>query len=194
MLSLVPEPPVPEVPVPSVMTAQKAEFRRRMRMVREIVDDRLLRSVSLWAAVASTEAYERAATVMAFVSVDGEPDTDPLLARVALDGKRVVLPAMDDDRIVPRLIGSGLAPGPFGVPAPQGERVELAELDLVIVPGLAFTSDGRRLGRGGGHYDRLLAALPGSCHTIGVCFVEQLVDELPIEPHDRHVDEVITDA
>jgi 5-formyltetrahydrofolate cyclo-ligase len=164
-----------------------------MRLVREIVEDRLIRSVSMWAAVAATPSYEAADTVLAFVGIDGEPDTDPLFARLERDGKRLVLPAMIDDRIVPMTVGAGLAVGPYGVPVPQGDVVPLGELGLVIVPGLAFTSDGGRLGRGGGHYDRFLAALPPSCPVIGVCFSEQIVDELPLEPHDHRVGQVLTD-
>ena len=62
--------------------------------------------------------------------------------------------------------------------------VDPAELDVVVVPGLAFTLDGRRLGQGGGHYDRFLPRLRPDCVTIGACFAEQLVDDLPREPHD----------
>ena len=57
-------------------------------------------------------------------------------------------------------------------------------LDVVVVPGLAFTPDGRRLGQGGGHYDRFLPRLRPDCVTIGACFAEQVVADLPTEPHD----------
>ena len=60
----------------------KAALRKNMRMVRDMVDDHLMRSVQLWAKVAELEHYERASTVMAFVGFNGEPDTDPLLARL----------------------------------------------------------------------------------------------------------------
>ena len=63
--------------------------------------------------------------------------------------------------------------------------IDPAAIDIVIVPGLAFTRDGRRLGQGGGFYDRFLAQLPADCTTIGVGFAEQLLDDLPVEPHDR---------
>ena len=62
----------------------------------------------------------------------------------------------------------------------------------MVVPGLAFTLDGRRLGYGGGYYDRFLAALPASATTVGLCFREQLVDDLPLDPHDLAVALVIT--
>ena len=69
-------------------------------MVRDLVDDRLIRSVQLWAAVAATGEYSAAAGVMAFVGCKGEPDTDPLFARLAADGKRLLLPRVHEGDIV----------------------------------------------------------------------------------------------
>ena len=173
---------------------RKAELRRRMRLARDLIENQALRSVSLWAQVGELPAYRSARTVMAFVGVRGEPDTDPLFARLAADGKVLVLPSMEDHRIVPRLLGSGLEPGWYGVPAPQGEEVDPATIDLVLVPGLAFTPQGGRLGQGGGHYDRFLPTLRHDCVTVGVCFAEQLVDHLPGEDHDHVVHVVVVDA
>lgn len=68
----------------------------------------------------------------------------------------------------------------------EQERVSLPELDLMIVPGLAFTEDGARLGRGAGFYDQILEDFDGT--SIGVCFKEQLLEELPVEEHDVPVD------
>lgn len=169
-----------------------------MRLARDLIEDRTLRSVTLWSRIAALPAYEGASTVMAFVGVKGEPDTDPLFARIAADGKTLVLPRMEDrgmeeHRIVPRLLGAGLIPGWFEVPAPQGDVVDPETIDLVIVPGLAFTAAGGRLGQGGGHYDRFLPTLRHDCATVGVCFAEQLVDHLPDEDHDHAVQQVITD-
>jgi 5-formyltetrahydrofolate cyclo-ligase len=67
------------------------------------------------------------------------------------------------------------------------------DIAAIIVPGLAFTKSGQRLGRGGGYYDRYLAALPPTTHKIGVCFALQIVDSLPIEAHDQKMDVVITE-
>jgi len=162
-------------------------------MVRDLIDDRLLRSVGLWAEVASLPAYRAARRVMAFAGTAGEPDTDSLFARLAADGKILVLPSLEDGMIVPRLVGSGLVAGAHGILSPQGEVVPVDGIDLVLVPGVAFTEAGARLGRGGGHYDRFLAGLSATCTTIGVCFAEQLVDEVPSEPHDGNVDVVVSD-
>jgi len=76
-----------------------------------------------------------------------------------------------------------IAAGPFGIREPVGSCRELPlKLDLILVPGVAFDCHGRRLGRGKGYYDRLLAAVDGT--TCGVAFDEQVVSEVPVEPHD----------
>jgi len=164
-----------------------------MRMVRDLVDDRLLRSVELWSLVAALPAYARATGVMAFNGFKSEPDTDPLFARIAADGKRLLLPRVEHGDIVV-VDGAGpMVASRIGVVEPQGPALPLDVVDLVIVPGLAFTLDGYRLGYGGGFYDRFLPkcrqlAIP----DLGVCFAEQVVDELPTEPHDVRVQLVIT--
>ena len=113
-----------------------------------------------------------AATVMVFDPVPGEPDLGRFVDWCADEGIATVAPVADR-----------AAPDP----------VDPGSVDVVIVPGLAFTSDGRRLGQGGGWYDRFLAATRPDCLAIGVCFSAQLVDELPAEPHDVVLDCVIID-
>lgn len=65
---------------------------------------------------------------------------------------------------------------------------------MVVVPGLAFTADGRRLGQGGGHYDRFLTGVSPQCLLVGVAFAEQLVMDIPVESHDVVLDAVVSDA
>lgn len=82
-----------------------------------------------------------------------------------------------------------------GMLAPAAGRVlRVGEIDAVVVPGIAFDREGRRLGRGGGFYDRLLVRLTERCPAIGFCFAGQLVDRVPEEPHDLRVSAVVTDA
>ena len=83
----------------------------------------------------------------------------------------------------------------WGVRVPKnGERVRVTELDVAIVPGVAFDRRGARLGRGGGYYDKLLVRLPPRCRTIGFAFECQVVDAVPSEAHDRTVAVVATDG
>lgn len=168
----------------------KAALRTRMRMVRDVVDDHLMRSVQLWAKVAELHEYQQANSVMAFVAFSGEPDTDPLFARMNVEGKRLLLPRVEASGIVPAGGDSPLVASKFGVEEPSGPAVDVGEIDFVIVPGLAFTTKGDRLGYGRGYYDRFLPTL--SATSVGVCFTEQLVDDLPLADHDVRVDLVVS--
>ena len=161
-----------------------------MRLVRDLVDDHLLRSVQLWAALAATPQYAMATSVMAFVGCKGEPDTDPLFARLEADGKRLLLPRVQDGNLVVCDAGGSMAVSRFGISEPTGPALDVSEVGFVVVPGLAFTVEGARLGYGGGFYDRFLRGL--AVPNAGVCFSEQLVDELPVEPHDVLVQQVIS--
>ena len=162
----------------------KRALRARMREVRRHIAadpaDRLARSTRLWARIVATAQLDTAhpgSRVMLFESLPTEPDTTGWFAWCRERGIAVFTPAVDgpDLRVEP----GGLDP---------------AELDVVVVPGLAFTADGRRLGQGGGHYDRFLLRLRDDCVTIGAAFVEQLVGDLPTESHDVHLTHVATDA
>jgi 5-formyltetrahydrofolate cyclo-ligase len=84
-----------------------------------------------------------------------------------------------------------LIPGRFGIrePAPGPSP---NQLDLIVVPGLAFSAEGNRLGRGAGFYDRFLATVPQTTFKIGVCFEFQLVSSIPHEPHDVTMDAVVS--
>ena len=86
-----------------------------------------------------------------------------------------------------------LVPGAFGIlePGPDARLCGPGELDLLLVPGVAFTAGGLRCGRGKGYYDRYLAQSGFRAVKIGVCFAHQLVDALPAEPHDIRMDGVI---
>ena len=171
---------------------EKAALRQRMKLVRDGVGDHLLRSVQLWAKVAEMPEYQQAHSVMAFVGFNGEPDTDPLFARIAADGKRLLLPRVEATGIVVADGSSPLVASKFGVQEPTGPAIDVEEIDLVIVPGLAFTSAGDRLGYGQAYYDRLLPTV--SAPTVGVCFEEQLVEveEMPLAAHDVRVGAVVS--
>jgi 5-formyltetrahydrofolate cyclo-ligase len=142
-------------------------------------------------------AWERAKSVMLFAPLPEELDVWPLLTAALAGGKRVALP-----RFVTPTQGyeayevldpaTDLETGRFGIREPGARCARFASerLDLILVPGVAFDLQGRRLGRGKGYYDQLLAALLGT--KCGVAFDEQIVSEIPVEPHDAPLDCILT--
>ena len=144
----------------------KVEIRRRMRTLRRELPDRGSRSESLWVHVRALPEVAAARRILSFTTVVGEPEVAALHAWCAEQGIDVAVPEDDVPTTWP---------------------------DVVIVPGLAFTAGGRRLGQGGGWYDRYLPGVRPDCVLVGVCFDEQVLAELPVEPHDVAVDVVVTD-
>src|SRR5919107_1637868 len=140
-----------------------------------------------------TESVRRAASVAAYVSVNGEPGTGPLLDGLRAAGKRVilpvVLPGLDLDWAVYRDPGD-LVPARLGLLEPAGERLgtdAIATADVVLVPALAVSPAGVRLGRGGGCYDRALGRVPVGTFTCALLYDGEVGVDVPVEPHDRPV-------
>lgn len=110
-------------------------------------------------------------------------------------GWGVLLPRVEDGElvVVPHPPGAPLHRGHRGIREPDGDAVDPAEVDVAIVPGVAFTPEGSRLGRGAGMYDRLLPRTAGA-PRIGVCLERFVRGRLPVAGHDASVDLVVTDA
>jgi 5-formyltetrahydrofolate cyclo-ligase len=160
-----------------------------MALVCDLIDDRTLRSLDIWASIAALTQYGTASTVMAFSGMATEPDTDGLFGRLERDGKTLVLPRLEVGGIVAALVGDGFTTGQFGIREPGGAAVDPMSIDLVIVPGVAFTLACDRLGHGKAYYDRFLPTT--RAFTVGACFSEQIVDELPLDAHDVRLDRVV---
>jgi len=141
----------------------------------------------------TTPEVRRAATVAAYVSLDGEPGTGPLLEALRAAGKRVILPVLlpDGDLDWASYDGpGGLAPASRGLLEPDGPRLgpdAVATADAVLVPGLAVDDAGVRLGRGGGSYDRALGRVPVGTFTCVLLYDGEVGVPVPVEPHDRPV-------
>ena len=99
----------------------------------------------------------------------------------------------DDLRLLPYEGPESLKPGPFGILEPKVDGIEVPknEIDLIIVPGVAFDKDKNRMGRGRGFYDRLLSTL--NAPKVGICFGFQMIPQVPVEPLDKKMDYVITE-
>ncbi|WP_245994599.1 5-formyltetrahydrofolate cyclo-ligase [Nocardioides immobilis] len=140
----------------------------------------------------------RAATVAGYVSVGSEPGTTALLDRLVDAGKRVILPVLLPDNDLDWSTyhgGTSLAPAGRGLLEPLGPRLgvdAIATADAVLVPGLAVSPTGQRLGRGGGSYDRALARVPVGTFTCVLLYADETGHPVPTEPHDRAVTAVAT--
>jgi 5-formyltetrahydrofolate cyclo-ligase len=151
-------------------------------------------------------SWNQYSTVLIFLSMNNEIDTMPLLRAALNNRKKLFVPRVEGEKIQFYRILSADGPwqkGPFGIREPllsgnnEMDRL-LTGADfpaLVITPGLAFTKQGKRLGYGGGFYDRFFAdsdkaGLPYT--AMGLCMVEQLVDDLPTDSWDRKMDGVLT--
>jgi len=141
----------------------------------------------------ATPEVRRAATLAAYVGVGPEPGTGVLLRELAAAGKRVLLPVVLPDRELDWAAYDGhesLVPARLGLLEPSGPRLgvdAIATPDVVLVPGLAVSSRGDRLGRGGGFYDRALGRVPVGTFTCVLLHEDEVGLDVPLEPHDRRV-------
>jgi 5-formyltetrahydrofolate cyclo-ligase len=174
----------------------KTELRRRMRaeLARMTPAACAAASESICTSIASLPRWQEARVVAAFAALTGEPDLRPF---EWCQSKTVLLPRVEGDHLIFHAVENPaqLKPGGFGVLEPDPTQCPVADpvsAEIIFVPGLAFTADGRRLGRGRGFYDRLLSTLPESVLRVGLCFDSQLVAAIPDEPHDESVDLVLS--
>jgi 5-formyltetrahydrofolate cyclo-ligase len=176
------------------MPSQKSALRRQMReILKTRLDECTLRSKRVCEHLVVESDWISARTVALFCPMLGEVD---LLGLLPIDGKRAIFPAVAGARLEwreARSVSEFVASASFAnLREPSvSESVELCEADLVVVPGLAFTLGGKRLGRGGGFYDRALEKLPSAVKRIGVCFEFQVLEDLPTESHDALLDIVV---
>ena len=141
----------------------------------------------------NTELYRDAKTIYGYLPYNQEVRTEPILQRALADGKRVAVPKIYGDEMkfiyLPDL--SQVASGYAGILEPiADEPVGDDPTALVLMPGMAFTKEGYRIGYGGGYYDKFLAAEPNH-PTIALCYDFQMVEQLPTEEFDVPVDMVL---
>lgn len=180
--------------------AEKARLRGELRRrLRSIPPDQAARSDALICGqLLSLPEYAGARTVFAFAGVDWEIRLTAFLARALAEGKRVALPRVTGPgRMEARVLShpDRLVPGAFGIPEPPEDAALCPpeEIDLAVVPCVCCDKSGRRLGQGGGFYDRFLA-FPAAFPAAAVCRDAVLARELPSDPWDRPVDLVVTET
>jgi 5-formyltetrahydrofolate cyclo-ligase len=173
---------------------EKAKLREQMKTRKQSLTEteRSFRSGKIFEKILCHEAYRKAQTVLLYASLPDEPDTFPLLNGWTF--KKVLLPVVEGDFLTLKVFTGihFLQKGSLKVEEPQGEPfTDYEAIGLVLVPGVAFSPEGRRLGRGKGYYDKLLPQLKNAV-KIGVCFDFQLVSEIPSDPWDYRLDGIIS--
>lgn len=155
-------------------------------------EDRLRKSLGVQKKLFKLKEFKRAKTILFYASFDGEVETLRMIKQAIKLGKRIGLPKILGDKkkfipVVVHNVDKDLAKGYAGIlePAQTHQRaLSLNDIDMVIVPGLAFDKLNFRLGRGAGYYDRFLKRLPSHIPTIGLAFDFQLLNRLPRQRHD----------
>ena len=155
----------------------------------------------------NSDAYQQAKTVMWYVHCRSEVRTVPALTKALADDKQLVIPYCTRDKQGNNILGlwllqdlSELISGTWGIMEPPRDRwgdkdrmVNYDALDLIMVPGVGFDQQGGRIGNGAGYYDRLLNKVRADTVISAVCYQGQIFPQIPMEPHDVHMDYVFTE-
>ena len=178
--------------------ATKTELRQRIKALRDAMTSQQVaeKSAGIEARVLDLAQIKQARSVFVYVSVGNEVQTHGLIEHLLQRGKVVAAPLVVRPGVMePHQIDSldDLAPGRFNIPEPTTGRRYDAAIDVCIVPGVAFTEQGDRLGKSGGYFDRFLAVL-SSTVSIGLCYEAQLIEALPTDADDRPVQIIVTDS
>jgi 5-formyltetrahydrofolate cyclo-ligase len=184
-------PPPPDAGVAKSVLRERHLARRRARTVAERESAAAALTTALLRGLAGARAFA------AYVPDEEEPGHGRIPAAFTQLGARVLLPVVPPDgRELAWAVDTGrLAPGRFGLLEPLGPRLgptAVGTAEVVVVPALAIARDGVRLGRGGGYYDRALRHARPDAVVVALVFDDELLDELPAEPHDRRVGVVVT--
>lgn len=175
---------------------RKDELRREIRRQKQLFTPAQLEELSQPVIARLRERLADAQTIFAYYSLPDEVCTHQLLDDLVVEGKTVLLPKMLDQTTMELRRYTGrddLREGPLHVMEPIGEPfTDYSQIDIALIPGVAFDAEGHRLGRGRGYYDRFLRTI-GTVPFVrmGVCFDFQKVDSVPHDANDVSVDMVI---
>lgn len=153
-------------------------------------------SLEILSRLEQTTLFQTASCIALYHAIPGEVQTAAFIEKWG-GQKKILLPVIEgnDLRMVLYKGNESLRPGVFGILEPQIEESTTnlyeKEIELIVVPGVAFDRQLNRMGRGKGYYDRLLSTL--TAPKVGICFGFQLMDAIPVEPFDRKMDAVITE-
>jgi len=181
------------------MSLSKATLREQLRAeaARHTSAERQAGSRAICAWLEREAVWQNARKVLAFMPLESEPDITALFPPCLASGKILALPRFDPatggyQAVRVTDLATQLVRGRYGVlePKPECSLLSLKELDLALVPGIGFSLNGCRLGRGKGYFDRMLCEVRG--WKCGVAFDWQVTVEIPSEQHDIHVNSIVT--
>lgn len=186
--------------MPDIAKSQKDALRTKMRKrMQPFSGGEIILAEKSAAAcnfVINMAEFARARLILAYMPLKNEIDTAHIISEAQSKGKRVAFPRCEYENILSLHVpknANAFEAGRFGIRQPivaQSEQVNAQDIDLLIVPGVAFDNQCNRLGHGAGYFDRLLKATRGI--KIGLCFDFQLVDTIPTDEHDVSMDFVVT--
>ncbi|MBN2685994.1 MAG: 5-formyltetrahydrofolate cyclo-ligase [Pontiellaceae bacterium] len=179
------------------MPQTKQQIRKAIADKRKIHSSEQLRCAGNMIAelVCGFPIFHNAQTIALYMAIGGEVQLDSLFSTCWDLGKRTCIPVFNAQTKLYEMAKvtaeTEFKTGNYGIKEPKNaHRIPMHEIDLILVPGVAYSEDGKRLGRGGGYYDRLLDGYRGT--TIGVALDEQIVEGIPCNAHDQPVNYVIT--
>ncbi len=172
----------------------------RTRLAEQVAADVRAKSAAIWERLSVVKEFAAAMRLLVYVSTGNEVDTQELIRQLLAMGRQVYVPRFDptiQSYAVSELhdFDTELMTGRFGILEPKPEAVRVVALDQInaaLVPGLAFDETGNRLGRGLGHFDRLLRQTSGV--KIALAFDFQVLEEVPAEAHDARMDFIVTET
>ncbi len=172
----------------------KKELRKIIQQKKKLLskEDKDREALLVFEQLEKLIAFHKAEHILSYWSLPDELETQHFVEKWH-SRKNIYLPRVVGDHVevVPYKGYGMMQKGAFNILEPSGQAIaDLKQIDFVIVPGVAFTTNGCRMGRGGGYYDRLLPLLEQAV-KIGVCYQCQIVEDLPIEKHDVKMDTVL---
>ncbi|RZT93164.1 5-formyltetrahydrofolate cyclo-ligase [Ancylomarina subtilis] len=175
---------------------EKKRIRKEIRQLKNAIslEEKVRRSKLILDKVEQLPEFISAKTVMLYWAMDDEVQTSDFVVKWAAS-KRVILPCVNGNDLDLRVFRGEedlVAGENFGIPEPSGELfLDYDEIDLILVPGVAFDVDNNRMGRGKAYYDRLLSSL--KAYKLGVCFDFQLLQSVPTDEHDIKMDRIVSE-
>ena len=173
---------------------RKTILNHRKNLFNPVLEDRIIKRVLV------SKGWQKAKIVMLTASFGSEINTAPLIDNALKDGKKVYLPVCrDEGRMIPKQIKnrtSDLKADFHGIPEPAVtcESLDAVDrIDFILVPGMAFTEEGFRLGYGGGYYDRFLSQVSSRTETVGITYEALIFSKLPMEAFDFPVKSIFTE-